>query len=82
MNLPVWITDSSRDRINFHEPFELQYWLNEWGISESQIRKAKAKAGSSIVNHIYCELQAFGLIRDYYPRDPGTFENGDTMQDA
>ena len=73
MNLPAWIVDPNRNRINFHEPFELQYWLEEWKITPEQLREAKEHVGSSIVNEVYGQLKLTGLIQNNTPEDNNSF---------
>lgn len=63
MNLPDWIPDPNNNRINFHEPFEIHYWMEEWGITEQRLREAKERAGSSIVIEIYRQLLISGSLK-------------------
>jgi hypothetical protein len=38
---------ADRTKINMHEPWEVDYWTNELGISKSELEKAVKKVGSS-----------------------------------
>jgi hypothetical protein len=38
---------ADRSKINMHEPWELDYWTKELGVSKEQLQKAVDKVGNS-----------------------------------
>jgi hypothetical protein len=36
---------SDRDRINIHEAFEVQYWTDQLGVTEAQLKEAVDRVG-------------------------------------
>ena len=40
------IPDSSR--INVHEPWELRYWIKEFGVSEQRLKEAVTTVGTGV----------------------------------
>ncbi|MBR0855652.1 DUF3606 domain-containing protein [Bradyrhizobium liaoningense] len=39
-----------RERINVHEPYELDYWSKEFGITKEQLKAAVQVSGPMVVN--------------------------------
>jgi Protein of unknown function (DUF3606) len=38
---------ADRSRVNIHEDYEVRYWTEKWGVSETQLVAAVIKAGVS-----------------------------------
>ena len=36
-----------RDRVNIHEPYEVEYRTKEWGVTPDELRRAVKKVGTS-----------------------------------
>ena len=39
-----------RDRINMHEPYEVEYWTKRFGVTKEQLAAADKKAGPMVKN--------------------------------
>jgi Protein of unknown function (DUF3606) len=54
--LSLWQTTKAkeenrdRDRINVHEPYELKYWADKFGISQMRLRVLVSKHGVMVKN--------------------------------
>jgi uncharacterized protein DUF3606 len=36
---------ADRDRINIHEPYEVRYWTQKWGVTEKQLKDCVRRVG-------------------------------------
>jgi hypothetical protein len=51
MDDPTKRGPADRTRINVHEPYELRYWADKFGVTEQRIRNAAAAVGP-MVDHV------------------------------
>ena len=42
----------NRNKINLHDPYEIQYWIDKWSISHKQLIDATQAAGSTEVEMV------------------------------
>ena len=40
--------EQDRNRVNVHEPHEVQYWTKRWGVTREQLAAAVKKVGVSV----------------------------------
>jgi hypothetical protein len=46
---------ADRDRVNVHEPHEVEYWSKKWGVTREQLEAAVKKVGP-MAKHVAIEL--------------------------
>jgi hypothetical protein len=40
--------EPDRSRVNIHEPYEVEYWKQKFGVSKQQLKDAVQKVGPSV----------------------------------